>query len=357
MRNLVILWIVCLLLGSGATGITTAAPSPTTTTPVLHGKPVDVYLNSKLVEWGDALPFINEVGRTMIPARFFSETIGATVIWSQEEKRIIINLPGETYKDFKQILLQVGTLTATVNFHDETTTVTLDATVWQEPDKPWRTYVPLRFVSECAGCLVDWSPAGSQSKIFPDMSKIDAQSPQVQFIGKILEKDEVTITHFLPVPKENDYIIVPGERMGKYRLDWPIEQYEFLLGSGELGSFVNNNYFYTAYSFCKGSEAFVIVTVAGKGVVYIRIGPNRDQSIENEAKRYHTREGLGGNIKATAEKLISIYGQPYLRIPRADNPRYVNYVFGNGVFFELVDNDHIVTLGICVPELYPYTEG
>lgn len=315
--------------------------------PVLHGKPVDVYLNGKLLEWGDAVPFINDVGRTMIPARFFSEAIGGQVMWSQEEKKVTISLPGQDYKDFKQITLQAGTLTATVvDYLGKTTTVTLDSTVWQELNSPWRTFVPFRFVSECAGCIVNWTPTGGQSKIFPDLSLMTNETadhkyllfPDEKFHGKVLERDEVTIVHFLPLQEENDYLIVPGERIGKFRLDWPVEQYckifEALEPSETYEDELNHIIFSNggvyekkigvvigSFDFFKGGEeigGMVAITSQGREII----------ELSTEEQRYHTKEGhtregfgsesFGVGVGAFVEKeklkeeLISAFGNPLI---------------------------------------------
>jgi len=187
--------------------------------PELHGKAVDIYLNDVLVvDWGDAIPFIDQSGRTMIPLRFYSEKIGCSVDWSQKDKKIII-----TYiqKDYYGNSVSKKVITLWVNnrktyVYDsatgETKTIWLDTVPWQEPKYPWRVYVPLRFVSSCLGDVVNWFPKGATLELFPDIT---------------VDKDTVMLAHFLPVPEE-DYLIVPGERVGKYCLRMPLEQFKVL---------------------------------------------------------------------------------------------------------------------------------
>ena len=311
--------------------------------PVLHGRPVDIYFNGRPLVWGDAIPFIQDEapGRTMIPARFFSEMIGADVKWFQETKQVIVNMPAPSAFDnqFRQVVLRVGTSTAIVQIgtNDENKKeVTLDASVWQEPDSPWRTYVPLRFVTECLGGIVGWTPKGEASKIYP---------------SRILETDEVTTIYFLP-EIENDYLIVPGERMGKYRLSWPIEQYTENFGEFAYKSepFEYDKSWYTFYDYTGLFQA--ILTVAGKGVVYLRIGPGGN---ETETKRYHIKEGLAGNTEVNGDKLVDIYGQPFVIVPRPDNPRYTAWVFASGIAFTLLDNSRIIHIEIFRYPFYPYT--
>jgi len=315
--------------------------------PALHGRPVDIYFNGKPLVWGDAIPFIQDEapGRTMIPARFFSEMIGADVLWLPDTHQVVVNMPAPSAFDnqFRQVILQVGTSTAVVQLgtNDKNKTeVILDASVWQEPESPWRTYVPLRFVTECLGGIVGWTPKGESSKIYPNQA---------------LENDEVTTVYFLP-EKENDYLIVPGERIGKYRLDWPIEQYTNVFGEPLDTSepFEYGGYWYTAYSYLNKYTRLNILTNFGS-TVFIEIGPNLDPAIETETKRYHTKDNLGGNVQVTGQELTEIYGNPFLVIPRPDNTRYVAWVFKCGIAFILLDDDHIVYIRVFTFPHYPYT--
>ncbi|MDI6825139.1 MAG: copper amine oxidase N-terminal domain-containing protein [Bacillota bacterium] len=146
----------------------------------LWGKPVDIHLNGEwIVKWQDALPFIQEdpPWRTMVPVRFISEKLGAKVEWVQEEKKAVIEL-GD-----KKIELWVGRNTAKVNGKE----VELDASIWLQSEPAWRIFAPLRFVTECLGGKVEWTPPGGLSK-----SK--------EYPGQKIVIDEVVITY--PAPAE-----------------------------------------------------------------------------------------------------------------------------------------------------------
>ena len=197
---------------STTTPTTPTVTSTSTFTPTLHGRPVDIYFNERLVSWGDALPFIQSAPpyRTMVPIRFFSETIGAEVSWNQTEKEVTVKLDATFTYDHvaREVKLRVGSDQAQVTLGDKVKTVVLDASVYQETEYPWRTFAPLRFITEGLGGEVRWAGVGSPSLIFPK---------------KILSQDEVCIVYFFPV-REEDYLIVPGVRYGKYELRWSIEQ-------------------------------------------------------------------------------------------------------------------------------------
>jgi biopolymer transport protein ExbD len=95
---------------------------------------------------------ILEDGRTLIPLRAVSESLGAELEWDPINKKIII-----TYED-KNLILQLDSKIATING----TKTTLDV-----PAKSinGRTLVPIRFISENFGKKVEWFPYSSNLKI------------------------------------------------------------------------------------------------------------------------------------------------------------------------------------------------
>ncbi|MEW5932946.1 MAG: copper amine oxidase N-terminal domain-containing protein [Bacillota bacterium] len=188
MRKLAVLAAVCLMVTLLAPGVQADIwdPGPQGPKPgekpdepnpnlKLWGKPVDIHLNGEwIVKWQDALPFIQEdpPWRTMVPVRFISEKLGAKVTWVQEEQKAVIEL-GD-----KKIELWVGKNTAKVNGQE----VELDASIWLQSEPAWRIFAPLRFVTECLGGKVEWTPPGGLSK-----SK--------EYPGQKIVIDEVVITY------------------------------------------------------------------------------------------------------------------------------------------------------------------
>lgn len=94
----------------------------------------------------DAVPFISEEGRTMVPLRAIAESFGADVSWDPDTQTVEI-LRGET-----KLELTVGNAEAKVN--DET--VVLDCAPVIVED---RTMVPLRFIGEALSCQVRYVSA------------------------------------------------------------------------------------------------------------------------------------------------------------------------------------------------------
>lgn len=87
--------------------------------------------------------------RTMLPARFVAEKLGATVEWDAEKQEVTVK------KDDITIVITIGSVDAKINGED----VKLDSEAFIEND---RTYTPIRFIAEALGAKVDWNGATSQ---------------------------------------------------------------------------------------------------------------------------------------------------------------------------------------------------
>jgi hypothetical protein len=63
---------------------------------------VSVTVDGEKVVFPDAKPFIDENGRTLIPVRFVTEDLGATVEWNAEDREVYIT------KDKANVLIRIG---------------------------------------------------------------------------------------------------------------------------------------------------------------------------------------------------------------------------------------------------------
>lgn len=109
----------------------------------LAADPIRVFVDDVMVQFPDQDPFINSDNRTMVPARFVSEALGAAVEWNEETRQVIVK-----HKN-RNILLTIGVRVAWVDSRQ----VSLDTA---PSILGGRTMVPLRFVSECLGAEVVW---------------------------------------------------------------------------------------------------------------------------------------------------------------------------------------------------------
>lgn len=96
----------------------------------------------------DVAPKI-EKDRTMLPARFVAENLGAKVEWDGEKE--LVTITGKNLKTDENvtILITIGSATVKVNGKE----IKLDSPAFIEND---RTYTPVRFISESLGASVEW---------------------------------------------------------------------------------------------------------------------------------------------------------------------------------------------------------
>jgi len=103
---------------------------------------IGVYIDGVEVDFPDIKPYISN-DRTLVPIRFISEQLGASVNWNNDNGTVVIS------KDDDNIKLAIGSTEIVRNGISSTIDVAPVIT-------NSRTMVPLRFVSEQLGAVVDW---------------------------------------------------------------------------------------------------------------------------------------------------------------------------------------------------------
>jgi len=105
----------------------------------------------------DAAPVSNE-GRTMLPIKYVTDPLGATLTWDGTDKKVTIE------KGSQVIELWIGNNIARINGAERAI----------DPDNPnvrpyiappGRTMLPLRFISESLGCTVEWDPMLKEARL------------------------------------------------------------------------------------------------------------------------------------------------------------------------------------------------
>ena len=137
-----IIRITALLLSLAAI-IAIAAATPL---PAAAADPIKVFVNSQEISFPDAVPFIDENGRTQVPVRFIAEAMNGKVEWDPNTRTVHIERGRVTLSmtiGVKEIIV-LGSKKAVDT-----------APLIQES----RTFVPLRFISEGLGAEVEWEPA------------------------------------------------------------------------------------------------------------------------------------------------------------------------------------------------------
>ena len=105
---------------------------------------LSIKIDDKEINFPDQKPFIDENNRVMVPVRFVSEELGASVDWQEEDGKIIIQ------NDYDLIELTLNSSKVIINDEEKQ----LDTkTILTENN---RTMVPVRFVSEIIGRKVEW---------------------------------------------------------------------------------------------------------------------------------------------------------------------------------------------------------
>ena len=127
--------------GSVAFALTDQAPAQSNATIEIFIDNLTARVNGTNVTLDQPATILN--GRTVVPARFIAENLGATVGWDALSNKVTITWGGTTLEIF------IDNPTARVNG----TNVTLDqpATILNG-----RTVVPARFVAENLGAMVGW---------------------------------------------------------------------------------------------------------------------------------------------------------------------------------------------------------
>ncbi len=179
---------------------------------------IHVHVNQEDVNFPDAKPYINEDGRTMVPLRFISEQLGASVTWDGQKKQVNMQMNSRT------ISLPIGEKVIYVDHSPipfDTMAVILEN----------RTMVPLRFISEAFGARVHWDALTKTAGVYqkktystPPAMNIDINKQYIatvntnagQFKIELFAKDApLTVNNFVFLAKDHFYNGVPFHRIIK----------------------------------------------------------------------------------------------------------------------------------------------
>ncbi len=126
--------------------------------PFVHAdnQEINVYLNGSKMQFD--VPAYKEDGRVLVPVRAIFEALGANIKWNEITQTVTAT------KGSKIIIIQIGNNVAKI----DNVEVELDV-----PAKTvnWRTFVPVRFVSEALGAQVEWD--GSTQSVYITDNCID----------------------------------------------------------------------------------------------------------------------------------------------------------------------------------------
>jgi len=119
---------------------------------------VTVIVDGRTIDFPDAPAFVDENGRTQMPARFIGEALGARVTWDATTSVVLVSRQGTVDNRLETVALQftigstqyrVRTGAATSPFQNHS--MDTAAVIYED-----RTYVPVRFLAEGLGATVVW---------------------------------------------------------------------------------------------------------------------------------------------------------------------------------------------------------
>lgn len=139
-----------------------------------EGNDIQVILNGNKLTF-DQNPIMQD-DRVLVPMRAIFEAMGATVTWEEDTQSIFVS------KDTVNFIMQVGNNKV---FQFDNTEVTLDVPPIVVND---RTLVPIRFIAESFGAMVNWDEANNSVLIDEAKSATEQENPGLP----VIDNDQVT---------------------------------------------------------------------------------------------------------------------------------------------------------------------
>lgn len=121
----------------------TAAPEETHTLLVTNDGAINILIDDTAVVFPDAKPFIDANSRTQVPVRAVAEMLNCKVAWDETTRTVTVT------DDENTITLVIDS--NIMNKNGETVEMDTTATISED-----RTYIPVRFVAEALGLVVDY---------------------------------------------------------------------------------------------------------------------------------------------------------------------------------------------------------
>ena len=155
---------------------------------------VTVIVDGRTINFPDAPAYIDENGRTQLPARFIGEALGAHVAWDANTGEATISRRSlaweETNFTATEVIFRIGSAEYRIRNNDRSAfrRQTMDTVAVIEQD---RTYIPVRYVAEAFGAKVDWNPntrtatITSETKTFGGFVVPKSYTDEVRIMGSV----------------------------------------------------------------------------------------------------------------------------------------------------------------------------
>ena len=120
--------------------------------PVLADEPIKVQIYGEPIEWTDAVPFIDENNRTLVPLRAVGEAMGLSVSWNDDSREAMFSGQNKCIwfgQNNSEARYEIsGALDSGVIEMDTAAVIVNE-----------RIYAPVRYLAEFFGYRVDWNQA------------------------------------------------------------------------------------------------------------------------------------------------------------------------------------------------------
>lgn len=285
--------------------------------------PVDILMGGEDVIT-DVPAILYEMGggtRTLVPVRFISENLGATVKWDGAKQEVSI-----FYKD-KLIVLTIDKPVAYVNdkaylLPDSVPPKLMDYNGIS------RTMVPLRFVSDQLGMDVNWIGATRTATIDKPFQKITAVA--LDNSGKLPE----IVLNTTGLVDATAYYINAATVGGENKLIIDVPNTQLSLGSGAILDASGNAYLGVYAAGINTIEATQLTKNPYKTRLVVDMNQQMGYEVVTESNRVRVRF-INSVVSIHTE---AIYGAETVIVKTLESPKYNITPFGNKVVIDFIDS-------------------
>ena len=234
---------------------------------------------------------IIEQDRVLVPIRFISEELGATVIWNNENRTVFVE------KEDSSVLLRIGSHLVEYNNGMDYDLSDVAPKIFND-----RTYVPLRLISNALGIGIEW--INDSRTVDIDSSK-PSQSTSFFDLDILSQNAGQTIVGKTNLQLGASQIYTKNENKVKYLLLDPISTKGFIVASGDQ---VAGSYTYLPNISDNGKRVLVAAIydkddkfIAGDAIaISISVNPRVELTGIDEGHTMLNSTSLGANINFVA---------------------------------------------------------
>jgi len=149
---------------------------------VIPENDVRIFLDGQQVVFPDQQPFIDQNNRTMVPARYFAESMGLQVDWDAARQKVTLSRGSSQHLSVDSMTLTIGEADVFISpdRHEK-----MDTTAILVND---RVMLPLRFISSYLSCPITWENKSRTVHIFTLGQSEEEQAELIQTASAALTR-------------------------------------------------------------------------------------------------------------------------------------------------------------------------